>query len=190
MNHLKYISTGILIILFCCCSSPKNFTYHYNKNYTGLDTLIRTTGYYICQRECDSSFFSMFMFYTDGLFTIATTNEIHPELVECFEKGGTFLSAYPQWGTYKIVNDTIKTQSIRTEEPYCVFFRDYKILPDGRLINISDYVEPKHTQLGFMKNYPSFYDNSCAVPAMFYPTASKRDSLECPFIYKSWFRQK
>ncbi|MFV0331032.1 MAG: hypothetical protein ACK5KL_14650 [Dysgonomonas sp.] len=180
-----------LALLFYNCGGPKNFTYRYEDKNTGLDKLIDINGYYVSQHRCDSTFYSMYMFYTNGLFTIATTSEILPELIDCFENGGqSDICKYPLWGTYKVEGDLIKTQVIREEGNKCVIFRDYKILPDGNIVNISDYVQPEYTNLGYMENYPSFKENPCSKKADFYPLKFKRDSTACPFLKKKWFRDK
>lgn len=178
-----------LILLLSECGSPKNFTYCYDDKNTGLDKLIDINGYYVSQFGCDSMFYLMYMFYPNGLFTIATTSEILPELIDCFKTGGrSDICKYPLWGTYKVEGDLIKTQVIREEGNKCVIFRDYKILQDKSIINISDYIQPEYTNLGYMQNYPSLKDNPCSKKADFYPLKSKRDSTECPFIKKKWFR--
>lgn len=171
-----------------CASRPKGFTYLHNDTDTGLDTLIDTDGYYTVQRACDSTFHSLFMFYPNGLFTIATTSEMLPELIDCFENGGrSTICKYPLWGTYRIEGDVIKTQVIRTEGNGCVIFRDYKIGSDRSIINISDYVHPENTNLGYMANYPSFTENPCPTAATFHPSTTKRDIKDCPLLKKRWF---
>ncbi len=181
----------ILFTICSCLSRPKNFTSSFENEYTGLDTLIKTDGYYVSQRDCDSAFYSMYMFYSNGLFTIATTSEISPELIECFQSGGkSFISQYPLWGTYLLFGDTIKTQVIRPEGGGCVIFRDYLILNDRSILNISDYVESEYSKMAYMANYPSLKTFSCSTKAAFFPLNQKRDSTECPFIGKKWFHQK
>lgn len=185
-----YFTICILIIGLSACVTikPKDFTYPYTKEYTGLDTLININGYYVTQRECDSTFFSAFMFYPDGLFTIATASNIS-DLTDCFENGGkSNFCQYPSWGTYRVTGDTIKTQTIRQEGMgICTIFRDYEIKGAEILINISDYVYPHNTNLGYMKDYPSFQKNKCAKATAFYPLAKKRNREDCPFITKKWF---
>lgn len=184
----------ILVLVFilsgCVTIKPKDFTYPYIAEYTGLDTLINIDGYYVAQRECDSTFFSVFMFYPDGLFTIATASDIS-DLKDCFENGGkSNLCQYPSWGTYRIEGNTIKTQTIRQEGMgISTIFRDYEINNAQILINISDYVVPQNTNLGYMKDYPSFSENHCPKAASFYPLAKKRSEKDCPFINKKWFNQ-
>lgn len=188
----KYIP--ILFPLFFwigCAVAPPNFTYFYKDENTGLDKLIDIDGYYVSQRECDSTFFSMYMFYPNGLFTIATMSSLHPELTECFAKGGNSpLSKYPIWGTYRIEGNLIKTQVIRFEGKGWTIFRDYRIQSDGSIVNVSDYIEPEYTNLGYLENYPSFKNNDCEKLATFYQLQTKRDSTECPLLKKKWFREK
>lgn len=178
-----------VVIFVSCGMPPKNFTYRYESQDTGLKELIDINGYYISQHGCDSTFYSMYMFYPDGLFTIATTSKILPGLVDCFRNGGkSNICRYPLWGTYRLEGDLIKTQVMRTEGNGFVIFRDYRILPDGKgIVNVSDYVQPEYTNLGYMANYPSFMQNQCESAAIFYPLDTKRDPAECPFIGKKWF---
>lgn len=181
----------LLIMLLGCQSYPKNFTYYYSDQNTGLDKLIDIDGYYISQHGCDSAFYSMYMFYPNGLFTIATTRKILSELTDCFENGGvSTICHYPLWGTYKVEGNLIKTQVIRTEGHGCVIFRDYRILPNKNIVNVSDYIQSQYTNLGYMSNYPSFVSSECSKEAVFYPLQSKRDSTACPFLKKKWFWEK
>ena len=180
-----------IIVLWSCGSRPENFTYFYKNENTGLDRLIDLSGYYVSRHGCDSTFYSIYMFYPDGLFTIATTTQLLPELISCFENGGkSKICNYPLWGTYRIEGDLIKTQTIRQEGNGFVIFRDYRILPDGSIVNVSDYVQPHSINLGYMMNYPSFTNNPCEEKAEFYPTKNKRDSTECPLLKKKWFYKK
>ncbi|PXV62117.1 hypothetical protein CLV62_12272 [Dysgonomonas alginatilytica] len=187
-----YFAIFILIIGLsgCVTVKPKDFTYLYTAGYTGLDTLINIDGYYVAQRECDSTFSSVFMFYPDGLFTIATTSDVS-NLKDCFENGGkSNLCQYPSWGTYRIEGNTIKTQTIRQEGMgISTIFRDYEIGDAQTLINISDYVVPQNTNLGYMKDYPSFLENQCPEVATFYPLGKKRSEKDCPLLNKKWFNQ-
>lgn len=181
----------LLICIVHACAGPKNFSYYYNGENTGLDQMIDIDGYYVSEHGCDSLFCSMYMFYPDGLFIIATTSKIHPELIDCYRGEGLDKNCkYPLWGTYTIEGDLIKTQTIRTEGNGCVYFRDYQMLPDKSIVNVSDYVEAEYTNLAYMTNYPSFMENLCEKRAQFYPLDKKRDSKECPFLKKKWFRGK
>lgn len=180
---MKYTVLIIFILFLSACGVPKNFTMRYSGEDTRLADKIDINGYYVSPHGCDSSFFSLYMFYPDGLFLIATTSEISPELIDCFLQGGkSTVCDYPLWGLYEVVGDTIKTQVLRSEGGGCVIFRDYQINVSTRKIqNISDYVEPSQTNLGYMKNYPSFYNNKCSQIAKFYPMSSKRTSKKSFF---------
>ena len=194
IHYIKMMRSLFIIfiaIIFFGCGAPKNFSNRYDGNNTGLDKLININGYYISEHGCDSAFFSIYMFYPDGLFTIATTSRITDELTDCFENGGkNNICKYPLWGTYIVEGDIIKTQVIRPEGNGCVIFRDYRILPNREITNISDYVQPEYTNLGYMENYPSFTSNPCEKAAKFYPLKNKRDSSECTLLKKKWFLKR
>lgn len=187
-SFLFVLLSFILLFSSCVALKPKDFTYLYTSEYTGLDTLIDINGCYIVQRGCDSSFYSVFMFYDDGLFTIATTSN-PSDLLDCFENGGkSNLCQYPSWGTYRIEDNIIKTQTVLIEGMgVCTIFRNYLIDENKNLTNVNDYVNTDNTNLGYMKNYPSFTDNICAQVATFYPLSKKRDVEDCPFILQKWF---
>jgi len=190
MNRVAFILLFLFLLMLSCCTAPGNFSYRYIPEDTGLKNRIDIEGCYISMHGCDTSFYSVYMFYPDGLFTIATASNISQDLVNCFAQGGSSnICKYPLWGIYRLYGDTIKTQVIRPEGSKCVIFRDYLILPDKSVVNISDYVEPEYTNLGYMQNYPSFYDNPCALKARFLPVESKRPGSDCPFINKGWFRK-
>lgn len=193
MKYFKFVLFALFFIILVACAGikPKNFTYHFKDEYTGIDTLIDIQGYYFTQRACDTAYHSMFMFYDNGLFTIATGSDL-TALEKCFREGGnTPLCRYPQWGTYRIEKNKIRTQVVLEEGiGVCVIFRDYLILPEKKLINLSDFVQPEYTNLGNLKNYPSFMDNPCPDEIDFYPLTEKRDSLECPLLKRAYFLEK
>lgn len=192
MKKLLFICTTTAIFALGCKSvRPTDFTYLYDQLDTGLSARINTDGYYTSARDCDTSFFSVFMFYPDGLFTIATTSNIDA-VTSCFSNGGNSkICQYPSWGTYRIYGDTIKTQTIVIEgmAASCIF-RDYLIGTDKSLTNISDYVNPKRSKLMYMQNYPSFRNSSCPSMSQFFHLPQKRDKSECPYLRKDWFYKK
>ncbi|MDR0863408.1 MAG: hypothetical protein LBO74_00570 [Candidatus Symbiothrix sp.] len=173
---MKKIVTVLFLCLFLvsCGMHPKNFTYTYNKEDTGLSRLIDIDGYYVSERGCDSTFYSIYRFYPDGLFAIATASEISPELAGCFENGNhnTFCT-YILQGIYVLEGDRIRTQVVWPVGNGCTVFRDYRILPDGRIVNISDYVQAEYSNLAYLKNYPSFDENPCGKAALFYKEEKK-----------------
>lgn len=170
---------------------PKNFTNYCLEENTGLREKIDLDGVYITPFQCDSSFYTVFSFYNNGLLLSATTDNISDNIISCFEKDGSpSAQNYPLWGVYRLMGDTIKTQTLRKEGSGCIIFRDYIIIPNKSLINISDYVEYEYTNLAYMKNYPSFHDNACAYAAKFISLEERRDSIDCPFLKKEEFYQK
>lgn len=179
-----------LSLIGCITIKPKDFTYLYQSKNTGLDRFIDINGYYISQRGGDSTLFSVFMFYPDGLFTLATTSDVQ-SMSDCFtEENNSNICEYPSWGTYRIYGDTIKTQTILIEGMgTATIFRDYLILKDRSIVNISDYVIAENTNLGYMRKYPSYKDNINDKKAQFIKTTVKRNSSDCPYLNKAWFLQ-
>lgn len=179
----------LILISGCSVRKPKDFTYRYSsESNTGLDKRIDINGYYTSQRECDSTFSSVFMFYPDGLFVIATGTDLSA-VIECFKtnKKSTICS-YPSWGVYRLDGDTIRTQTVQLiGSTGITVFRDYVIEQDGSLINTSDYVYPDNSNVGHLKNYPSFSRNSCSIPARFRPLEHRTDSGQCPLLKLKWF---
>lgn len=164
---------AILLLLSSCQTIPKNFTYGDKRENTGLEKLINIDGIYVSEHSCDQSFFSVYRFYPDGLFRIATTSQITGQLVDCFEsEEKTTICKQILEGRYIMDQDTIKTQVIWPVGNGCVIFRDYRISEEKQIYNISDYVEPEYTKLVYMKNYPSYRYNPCEKEAKFYPLKS------------------
>lgn len=188
-----YLTLFILCIACSCATTkPKDFTYLYDREYTGLDTLINIDGYYLFQRECDSTFYSVVMFYPDGLFTIATGSDLS-SVVNCYanENQNSAFCDYPLWGVYRVEGGLIKTQAIRQEgmEMYTIF-RDYEIKANKKLVNKSEYVYPQNSKIGYLNNYPSFFENSCAEDGVFHPLKEKKSAQNCPYINKKWFNTR
>ncbi|MCL1938153.1 MAG: hypothetical protein FWF52_07145 [Candidatus Azobacteroides sp.] len=153
-----------------CAVRPKNFTYTYRGEKTGLGQRINLDGYYVSARGCDSTFYTVFRFYPDGLFAIATASELSPALIRCFgNESKDKACKYLLKGVYLLEGDWIKTQVVWPVGNGCTQFRNYRILPSGRIANSSDYVEAEYSNLAYIKNYPSFYENPCEQEAQFYP---------------------
>ena len=173
------MKNGLLIFscflfLVSCAVQPKNFTCIYTGKNTGLEQRIDLNGYYVAARGCDSTFYTVFRFFPDGLFIIATTSQLSPALIRCFgNEAESKKCEYVLKGLYVVEGDRIRTQAVWPVGNGCTQFRDYRILPDGKIVNTSDYVEAEYSNLAYMKNYPSFYENPCEREAQFYPLAHK-----------------
>lgn len=179
-----------IVIIGCRTTKPSGFTYTYQKGSNSrLSERINTEGYFITQRECDSTFFSAFIFYDDGLYCSVTGTDLD-EAAECLNSNDkTALCGNLAWGLYTIVGDTIKTQTLREEGiTYCTIYRDYIIQANKSIVNISDYVDTEAKHIGYMRNYPSFLNNSCIQKIQFYSKKkAKRNHSLCPYINKKWF---
>jgi hypothetical protein len=173
MKHSLFIFF-FFIFFTACHTQPKNFTYSYEKKNTGLDQLIHLNGYYISEHACDSSFYSIYKFSPDGLFYIATTSQLTNELIQCFNNDNNNLCKYVLKGIYILDGNIIKTQVIWPVGNRCTIFRNYRILPCGNIINMSDYVQAEHSNLAYMRNYPSFYKNPCEKIALFIPLKNEK----------------
>lgn len=191
--NLKTISSLFLIsiiLISCGTSKPEGFTYTYLKDGDrGLSNLIDIDGYFITQRECDSTFFSAFMFYKEGVYCSVTGTDLN-NVKDCFTSNEkTVLCRNLSWGLYTVKGDTIKTQTLREEGiTYSIIYRDYLIRNDKSLVNINDYVNPNAKMVGYMLNYPSFHTNMCPQKVEFYRTKkAKRNISFCPYIKKKWF---
>lgn len=185
----NYLLLGIILgtSLIACASHPKGFSYYFDEKNTGLDTLIDINGYYVSKEDCDNSFYSIGMFYSNGIFTLATTsNSSSPNIINCFKTGGkSDYCQYPSWGTYRIVNDTIKTQIYQDNgnwgERY-IWFRDFLIKSPTKIILIKKYC--------IISGYNQDYIYTCPQVSDFFPLETKRNWRECPLLKKKWFTNK
>ena len=159
-----------LLMLLGACNSSQPFISALPKSDALLEDHINIEGCYVFQRECDADFFSVVCFLPEGKFMIATTSN-PTTFVDyfCGKSTSSNIRQYVSTGEYVLVGDTIKTQTIRKEGiAQCPIYREYLILPDKNLTNISDYVLPEKGNIGYMRNYPSFRDNPCPQAASFY----------------------
>ena len=160
---LLYIPILTTIILFSlkCNTIPSNFNLKQVSNNTNL---IDTTICYITQLGCIENLFLITKFSNSGKTYSATTSSIDKDILACFQNPNknSVLCRNILEGNYSIKSDTIYTQTIRKDGMGFVIFREFKINNDQNISLISDYIEPKYTQVGFAQNYPSFYSNSCS----------------------------
>ena len=152
-----------MVISVACTTSSPFFAASYPESETPLENRIDIDGCYVFQRACDSTFFSVVCFLPQGELRIATTSDTSSFINYFFGKAtDSVVSKYVSKGEYVLVGDTIKTRTIRREGiAQCPIYREYLILPNRQLINISDYVLPNEGNIGYMRNYPSFRENPC-----------------------------
>jgi hypothetical protein len=165
----------LTVISISCCTYPQNFIYYfYSLKDMKCNQTIDTEGYYITQRECDTMAYSIFRFYPNGEFSIATTNTISPELINCFTDNTNNRSCdYLLHGVYAVEGDTVKTQIIWPADNKCTIFCNYRILSDGYIVNISEYAHTEYPNRN-LKGYPSFYNNPCEKKALFHPFTNEK----------------
>lgn len=167
-NRLFLIITLLSVLLSACSSLPKNYSNYPLEDNTGLDQLIRIDGCYVFQRACDPEFFSICRFSPDGNYRVASAKTISPELIRCFVSDDqSILCNNILAGRYRLAGDTIRAEAIWPVGNGCVVFRDYLISQDKLLYNLNEYIEPDYSNLGYLRNYPSFFVNDCMKPAEF-----------------------
>ena len=189
MKQFLLILLLSMCLFSCGTRKPLGFTNYFTDEYTGIDTLININGYFFVEEKCDEDFYCMFMFYPNGLFTLATTSLMSSNLRDCFKQGGDYnICKYPSWGTYEIKNDTIITQLI-VDYGFggwgkVMVFRDYLILPSKELLYISEYCIDKDVVT--CNEAPA---NPCPKVAQFVPMERKRSIQDCPWLKKGWFNK-
>ncbi len=189
MKKGTFLILSVIVLLSCGTRKPFGFTNYFTNEYTGIDTLINIDGYFFVEEKCRNDFYCMFMFYPNGLFTLATTSTMSSYLRDCFKQGGDYnICKYPSWGTYEINNDTIITQLIVDYGPggwgKVMVFRDYLILPSKELLYISEYCIDKDVVT--CNEAPA---NPCPKVAQFVPMERKRSIQDCPWLKKGWFNK-
>lgn len=182
MRNILLFIIGTALLISCSSLKPRGFTNTFEDKYTGLDTLINIEGYYSSKKELgDNDFFSIYMFYSNGIFVRTGVTMIIPEVIE------SFTGKYPDcrfidWGTYRINKDTIHAELIVTDgwlyRPETVKI-DYIILPDPIL--------PKEKTTGYVVKDDSLHYMAIGE---FHPLESKRDYKDCPWLKKKWFYKR
>ena len=160
----QYLNYSILLILILCFVNCNTMPSNYSLKQVSNDTnLIDTNICYVTPLGCIDNFFLISKFSSSGKVYSTTTSVVDSTILVCFQDqtSKTTLCKNIIEGNYRISSDTIYTQSIRKDGMGFVIFREYKIHSDQDVSLISDYIEAKHTRVGFASNYPSFYSNDC-----------------------------
>jgi len=171
----------------------ENFSYCYNDNYTGLDNLIKTNGYYTTNYTIKSDnneandtiireYFNDIVFFNNGLFAY---NAAIPEKYNFQRK--SISSAY--WGLYKFDKDTIKAKYINRPSyiaPWEAWEIWYIVINEYTIREI--YIKPIHPMTE--SDWMVFYDYT--LPKMnfntysFVPLTPNRDDI-CWLKREKWF---
>lgn len=189
MKKLILLLIVVFTLMSCVTKKPTGFTYRFDGEYTGLDTLIDLKGCYVFKAFCEDypTTRSIFMFYPNGLFVNADT-DTPEELFFCFETNDNPNPCkFRSWGTYQIFGDTIKTQKIQDYGSLgsLLFYEDFKILNKKEIVSIAKYCNSKND-----KGCDGYKENPCFPVAKFHSLESKRDYHDCPWLKKKWFRAK
>lgn len=184
----------VLIILSCnilvfigCTTQPKGFTYYFNGNNTGLDTLININGYYIGKEGEDSTDYTIFMFYPNGLIRCARISSETPDdkILSSFEGDVQEFYRKVPWGVYKIdQNRHIFAQYINDlgQAGCSTLLKKYRIITKTEIEIVEHYYYDDENNNFIKISTPSS-------KAYFHPLSKKRDFRKCPYLKKRWFKQ-
>ena len=205
---MKNLIIVLIGILFSSCSyqlwfKPKYFNSLYDGKYTGIDSLIEVVGYYkseiivpkvdtalVMKKYLDSSkpYVDLYLFYSDG--TIIETNS-RPDDKSCendVDKDKIQNIKHKhlkfQWGTYRLINDTIKAQFIRDDGPM-----SSPVVFEKKILIISDTI----LKVVFEKLMnPEYSPNKMNGDGLlyFHSYTNRIDSTSNPYLKKKWFWEK
>ena len=192
MKYILFVIIAGIFLISCSYTKPRGFTYRFDNEYTGLDTLINIEGFYLSHKYCDTAYTAGFMFYPNGLFLTAGIwgNSIDKVIIT-FKDISTERSF--TWGTYRIINDTIKTQNIFTNGwLYSPSIGEslFLILPDKKITQLSLKKIAGDVSTYGAQDFVDCSDNPCVSIGEFHPLESKRDYQDCPWLEKKWFYSK
>ncbi len=213
MKTTNILLIVLLIVSSCSCQfwfKPNLFTVLYDGQYTGLDTMIRTDGYYISDSvkswyDGTHPYSDVFVFYQDGshLWTYYYFHENNEDCIDNerynnYDSRTKWLSY--NWGTYKMIGSNQSLDSamkVQTFFDYGVFSRpsvvnmDLQILSDTVLRvfshvvlygggNLRDTIVIDSTQIDTLS--PTLYH--------FHPYSNLIDSTNNHLLKRKWFWNK
>jgi len=198
MQRLKITFNILLLLLiipscgiFISSEVKNDFTFCYQNENTGLDSLININGiYYININSVDreaikhpyDTIYSAYKFFENGFFTINPDTSVFSINVET-EKNSLFYHYYGKFGCYKLIGDTIKAQFLNPPgsmtwdraEIWFLIINDNTLKRiyrgDGKNVDINNFQS-------------KFKNNTCILfPIENYPLDIKKTWL----IKKKWF---
>jgi len=170
---------------------PSGFSYKYDGEDTGLDSLLYIHGYFMtgkvdhysqyAQEESRSYYYGT-MFYPDGLVCSVLSSD--PRDIPLAFGGNAERTDWLYWGRYIISGDTIKIQYISDTGVmsgsfgYAASKTEYKIIDRSNIIKIPDIKNGDIAEITAINKY------------YFYPLTDRVSSANCPWLKKGWFREK
>lgn len=207
----KYYTVTFIfsLLLFSCGNGPtflynwrpKPWVHSYKCIYTGIDNLINTKGYYVSHITDTTNFlgidttYTSIMFYNNGLCIglngMGSSEDIIPKLDTIYsdktinsKNMNIFFEDKISWGTYELMEDTIKAYLIEnTSDPFTQ--RRKNIISMVYIISDNETL-----QQIYIANSSKAYgcQKSLSIPfSTFHPIENKRDSTDCPYFTKGWF---
>jgi len=170
---------------------PSGFSYKYDGQNTGLDTLINLNGYYRSKYPMASRFGSEYkinfsvMFYNNGLMCYTG---LDPVMI--FTNHNNIYNNKPVWGSYRLFNDTIKVQLLVDPDPAQSYIStshyEYVIINDSTI----EFTENNSSRINYDKNERWGYElNEKNKIFKFHPLISRIDSTNW-LLKKKWFYKR
>ncbi|MFR9166178.1 MAG: hypothetical protein ACLVKO_08200 [Dysgonomonas sp.] len=174
---MKKILFFVIVVTICSCTIPKRlfnpsggFTYKYDGQYTGLDTLLNIQGYYIYPTSIVNVGQSNYnvKFFLNGLYCSSLSNDS----INMFDDN----SSYIYWGRYILSGDTIKVQVVDDEGllgGIRTIYVSYQIVSKDLIKRLNSFEKPESTMI---------YQFKPTMPDPFLP--------DCWLLKKKWFWKK
>lgn len=167
---------------------PSGFSYKYDGENTGLDSLLFMHGYFMTEKDNDVSiltyerygidgYYYAKMFYPDGLICSVSSSD-SLDIPRAFSENSE-IKNWLTWGRYIVSGDTIKIQYIFDTGAMAggvqTSHSSYKIIGKNKIKEIKD---TKSKDKRPEKEYT------------FYPLLNRLSPANCPWLKKGWFRKK
>lgn len=182
---LLFLSLSIYVTS-CAIYRHKRFTYCNDGKLTGIDTIVKTEGFYLCPFYSDhDTLFEALFLYNDG--SIGITQYFHSEksIKKYFSKPLDCIECAVNWGHYKRFGDTIKAQLFYQKEAL-----QRNIFESGFIVKGDTTILYSKEMCKSCSELERAYDEKMfATPKVmkFIPFDHKPDSSKVSFRNKKWY---
>lgn len=175
LNIVLLSFTLISCGLFRLRSKPKELTYLYDGEDTGLNELILTEGVFTSNDP--NRYAQYIVFFNDGLICSPNVLPTKDSITLTYPKKRTDKH---MWGTYIVEDSIIKTQTIvdlGLDGGIGVSLKFFKIL------------DAKHIKwIGYISDHGEYFERN--IIYSYEPLANRMDSADCWLLKKKWFWTK
>ncbi len=194
----KYLIIFLIVLIAQSCIgyqiskkfAPAGFSYKYDGENTGLDTLLFLHGYFMTEKVYDASIetherfgidghYYATRFYPDGLVCSVSSSD-STNIAKAFSEDSD-IKDWLYWGRYIVSGDTIKVQYIfdndvmSSSTAYSSSKTDYIIAGRSTVFRIPNAKEQGTTTEPVRNKYN------------FYPMINSLSPANCPWLKKEWF---